>query len=169
MDVRSISIRAAALAVLAPALAVAAPKRAYVVEVAPAQPELSWRAEAIAQTLGSDLADDRLALHAAVPGCARGCPDAALHAAGVELVVRCAIDTGGLRYELRPLWSGAPPPERGAIVLGRLDRAGVAGVLRDRLHRLARTTTDDTGAVGVAAPDAASVLGVIAVAGALIA
>jgi hypothetical protein len=169
MDVRSISIRAAALVVLAPALAVAAPKRAYIVEITPAQPELAWRAEAITQTLASDLADDRLALHSPVPGCARGCPDAALHAAGVELVVRCTLDAGELRYELRPLWSGAPPPARGAIVLGRLDRPGVAGVLRDRLHRLARTTTDDTGAVAVGPPDAASVIGVVALAAALLA
>jgi hypothetical protein len=126
---------------LAPAIGHAAAKRTVVVDVSPAG---DWRAEALVQSLTADLADDRLAPRAPPP-CAP-CDDGALRAAGVELVVRATLGAAGpgtLGYELRALWAGAPGPVRGAIALRTLDRAGFAGVLRDRLHRLARTTGDE--------------------------
>jgi hypothetical protein len=131
------------LLAVAPAIAQGAGKRSVVVEVSPAA---DWRAEALSRALTADLADDRLALRAP-PGC-RPCDDGALRAAGVELVVRATLAAGkaALGYELRPLWPGAPAPVRGAIALRGLDRASFAGVLRDQLHRLARATSDDSGA-----------------------
>lgn len=139
----------ASLSTLAPAIGHAAAKRSVVVEVSPAG---DWRADALTQALTADLADDRLAPRAA-PACAP-CDDAALRAAGIELAVRATLGAAGpgtLGYELRALWAGAPGPVRGAIARRGLDRAGFAGVLRDRLHRLARTTGDDTAPDGGAA------------------
>ena len=127
--------------VIRPALATAAGKRSLVVDVAPAD----WRAEAVIQTLAADLADDQIAPRGA-PSCGGPCSDSALRAAGVELVVRATLAAGSearLGYELRALWPRAPVPVRGSIALGRLDRAAFAGLLRDQLHRLARTTTED--------------------------
>jgi hypothetical protein len=132
---------ACGLARISPAHAQA--KRSLVVEVSPAD----WRAEALARTLAADLADDRIAPRAA-PSCDGPCADAALRAAGVDLVARATLDAAGagtLGYELRPLWPGAPAPARGVIALRAIDRAALAGVLRDRLHRLVRTTGEDAG------------------------
>jgi len=83
-----------------------------------------------------------------MPACSGPCDDGALRAAGVELVVRATLGAAGpgtLGYELRALWPGAPAPVRGAVALGAHDRVGLAGVLRDRLHRLARATIEDAG------------------------
>ena len=138
------------LLLVAPVIGHAAAKRSVVVEVAPAA---DWRAEALARALGADLADDRLAPRA-LPACGGPCTDGALRAAGVDLVVRATVGAAGpgtLGYELRALWAGAPGPVRGALALGAHDRAGFAGVLRDRLHRLARATGEDE-AVDAAAP-----------------
>lgn len=133
---------------LAPVQALAAAKRSLVVELSPAD----WRGDALSQTLAADLADDQLAPRAP-PGCGGPCSDAALRAAGVELVMRAALDRGAaIDYELRALWPGAPPPVRGRLVLRGLDRTGFAGVLRDQLHRLARTTSDDAAALDQARP-----------------
>jgi hypothetical protein len=127
----------------APGVARGAAKRSIVLEIASAQGD--WRAEALAQALSADLADDRLAPRP--PPCTGPCSDAALRAAGVELVARAALAPGpALRYELRALWPGGPPPLRGAIALGALDRAALAGLLRDQLQRMARATTGDTAA-----------------------
>jgi hypothetical protein len=122
--------------------AIAAPKRSFVIDLTAASPDARWRAEAMAVTLAADLADGQLALHGAPV--AKG--DVALRAAGVELVVRGTIDARVLRYELRALWAGGPPPVRGELPLGAIDRVTLAGALRDRLHRLARVTTDDSAA-----------------------
>ena len=132
---------------IGPAIAAAAVRRSLVIEVAPA----GWRADALVQALAADLADDQIAPRAA-PSCAEPCSDRALRAGGVELVVRATLATGAeaqLGYELRALWPGAPAPVRGSIALRGLDRAGFAGVLRDQLHRLARTTRDDAAPAGV--------------------
>lgn len=136
--------------VFAPAIAHAAGKRSVVVLVAPAS---DWRAEALVRTLTADLADDRLAPRAA-PVCSGPCDDDALRTAGIELVVRAALDgPATVGYELHALWPGAPGPVRGAIALRGLDRTGFAGVLRDRLHRMARTTGEDAaGAEGAEGP-----------------
>ena len=139
----------AALVLGAPRAEAAAAKRSVAVEISGAP---GWRSDALIETLRADLADDRLAPRA-LPSCGGPCSDAALRAAGVELVVRGALTAGGFGYELRALWPGAPAPVRGALSLGRLDRVGFAGALRDQLHRLARATRDDT-----AAPETASEL-----------
>ncbi|HMG22464.1 MAG TPA: hypothetical protein VK607_14125, partial [Kofleriaceae bacterium] len=135
-----------------PSTARAAARRSVVLEVAAAPGgapggAVDWRAEALVQTLTADLADDRLAPRAA-PSCGGPCSDAALRAAGVELVVRATLAPGqlALGYELRALWPGGPAPVRGAIALRGLDRVGFAGVLRDQLHRMARATSEDTAA-----------------------
>lgn len=134
---------------LVPSYARAAARRSVVLEVTAAPGVGDWRAEAVVQTLTADLDDDRLAPRPAPP-CAAPCSDAALRAAGVELVVRATLTPGAvaLGYELHALWPGGPAPVLGAIALGGLDRAAFAGVLRDQLHRMARATRDDT-----AAPD----------------
>src|SRR5258706_4569963 len=102
-------------------------KRGFAVHVSPP----GWRADALAQTLATDLADDQLV---AKPP--------------VELDVGVRLDANALVYDLVPRWAGAPAPVHGAIALvagsAANDRVAVAGVLRDRLHRLARTSTDDT-------------------------
>src|SRR4051812_21570408 len=113
------------IAVAWPQRAEAAPKRSFSVEVTPP----GWRADALAQTLATDLSDDQLAAHA---------PPA-------ELAVRVELVADAIRYDLAAQWPGAPPPVHGTLALGPgLDRVGLAGVLRDRLHRMARTSTDDT-------------------------
>src|SRR5215468_11894397 len=106
---------------LLPATARAAARRSVVLEVTVADdPAGSWRADALTRTLTADLADDRLAPRPP-PACGGPCSDAALRAAGVELVVRATLRAAALEYELHALWPGAPGPVRGAIALGRLD------------------------------------------------
>jgi len=142
-----LSRRLAVLAlVLVPAIspADAAPtvKRSLALELAPRG---DWRTAALAQALTADLADDRLAPRPS-PACGGPCGDDALRAAGIALVVRATLSPGvdaTLGYELRALWPGAPPPVLGSIVLPGLDRVRLAGALRDRLHRLGRSTGDD--------------------------
>jgi hypothetical protein len=155
------------LLVLAPAIGHAAARRSVVVEVAPAG---DWRAEALARTLTADLTDDRLAPRA-MPECRGPCDDAALRGAGVELVVRATLGAAGpgtLGYELRGLWAGAPGPVRSAAVLGAHDRAGFAGVVRDRLHRMARATGEEAEAA-VGGADLPSIGEVAVVLGAVLA
>jgi hypothetical protein len=136
-----------AVALAAPSLASAA-KRSVVVEVSP----VDWRGEALVRTLTADLADDQLAPREP-PACNGPCDDAALRAAGVDLVVRVVLGTGTLGHELRALWPGAPAPVRGVIALGALGaiehagRTQLAGVLRDGLHRLTRTGEDERAAL----------------------
>jgi len=113
------------------------------------EPARDWRAAALAATLRDDLADDRLAPHAA---CEPRCSDAELAAGNVELVVRATLQAQALGYELRALWPGAPPAVRGSIVLTGTDRVAVAGRLRDQLHRLARTVVDESAADAAAIP-----------------
>jgi hypothetical protein len=141
-----------ALALAVPATAIAAPPRSYAIEVAPAS---DWRAEALGPTLAHDLADDRLVL-AAKPATA-------------ELVVDVRLDEHILRYELHATWPGAPAPVTGMVQLGALDRAGLAGQLRDQLHRLARTTRDDRADVAIASPSLIEVAAMLALALALVA
>ena len=151
---------------IAPARAAhAAARRSLVLEVTGAPGD--WRAEALARTLSADLADDRLAPRTA-PACGGPCTDQALRAAGVEIAVRATLTAGAptLGYELRALWPGAPPPVRGAIALGGLERAAFAGALRDQLHRLARATSEDSTAPDVSAPSAAGSAGAAVRAGA---
>ncbi|HUJ60837.1 MAG TPA: hypothetical protein VLX92_20180 [Kofleriaceae bacterium] len=121
---------------LVAALAVAAraeppARRTFAIEIAG-----DWRAEALRAALAADLADDRLAL-------ATGAPD---------LVVHLELDAAALRYAIDARWPGAPPTVRGGIALGTLDRARLAGVLRDQLHRLARATGEVGPAAGAALP-----------------
>lgn len=145
---RSVCSGLVGLAVLAAVAARAeAAKRSVAVEVTGAP---GWRSAALSQALGADLADDRLAPRS-LPSCGGPCSDAALRGAGVDLLVRGVLTGTGFGYELRALWPGAPAPVRGALPLGRLDRVGFSGALRDQLHRLARATSDDT-----AAPEAAT-------------
>ena len=124
-----------AVLVIAPAIAAAAPPRSFAVEVTPAT---DWRAEALATALRADLVDDRLVT--AAPG---GAP---------ELVVHVELEPGVARYELEATWPVAPPPRAGTIVLGGVDRAGVAARLRDELHRLARATRDDRARTTITPP-----------------
>lgn len=117
----------------------AAAKRAVAVEITPAR---DWRAEALTAALTADLADDRLSARA-LPACDGSCDDDALRAAGIELIVRAQLvgaEPAQFRYELRALWPGAPGPQRGVIPLVARERVELAGVLRDRLHRMARAT-----------------------------
>jgi hypothetical protein len=89
----------------------------------------AWEADAIAAALRADLADD--VLRAPRSGVA------------AELVVRGEVAEGELRYEITRV-GGAPV--RGVIELAgdrdagtsAMDRAQLAGVLRDRLHRIVR-------------------------------
>ncbi|HEX3762226.1 MAG TPA: hypothetical protein VHW23_26175 [Kofleriaceae bacterium] len=125
----------------------AAARRSVVLEVAVAgRPAWDWRAEALTRTLTADLADDRLAPRPP-PACSGPCSDAALRAAGVELVVRATLTEvpASVGYELRALWPGGPGPVRGALALGRLGRVELSGALRDPLHRMARATGEDAG------------------------
>src|SRR5258706_8296990 len=116
---------AIAIVLLWPLVVAAAPKRSFAVEVTPP----GWRADALAQTLASDLADDQLALGSGA----------------TELAVRVRLEPNVVSYELVPRWPSAPAPVHGSITLTGAtggDRVGVASVLRDRLHRLARTSAD---------------------------
>ncbi|MDB4955993.1 MAG: hypothetical protein JWO36_3562 [Myxococcales bacterium] len=139
-------------------IAVAAPKRTFVVDFGS-----GWRAEAMTAALASDLVDDQLAQHAPLAG-----GDGALRAAGIDLVVHGAIDDRALRYDLRALWPGAPPPVRGVIELGTTDRAGIAGVLRDKLHRFARATSDTEAASGITLPSVIEIALALALVAALL-
>ncbi len=86
-----------------------------------------WRAEALTATLTSDLADDKIGV---VP-------------AGADITLHGSLTASSLRYELRASWPGAPPPVAGTIAFGpAIDRAKLAGILRDQLHRLVRTASE---------------------------
>ena len=155
---RLIWLAVALVAVCAPGRARAAERRAVALEV---DPEAGWRGEALAAVLAHDLVDDWLTVHPPLP-CAGRCSDGELRTAGAELVVRAALSSGRIDYELHALWPGGPAPQRGAIALGAAgarDRAQVVGVLRDRLHRMARATADEDAraAAAVALPAPADV------------
>src|SRR5258706_8213754 len=129
---------AIASAMLWPVGVGAAPKRSFAVEVTPP----GWRADALAQTLASDLADDQLALGSGA----------------TELAVRVRLEPNAIAYDLVPRWPSAPAPVRGSLAIGA-DRIALASVLRDRLHRLARTSTDATAeaTAGIALPSVPAV------------
>jgi hypothetical protein len=151
MDLFRRFICIAVVAITAPA--VAAPKRSYQIDIAPATPELAWRAEAIAAALRTDLADDRLVPRDANP----------------DLVVHGTVDATGLRYELEARWPNAPAPVRDAIGFVGIDRATFAGVLRDRMHRLARATAEEEPPPPVAMPPPGTIAALVAIAAALLA
>ena len=149
---RRLRFAAVAIAILCGSSAVAAaPKRTFVVDLG-----TGWRADAMTAVLVSDLADEKLEHHRPVTG-----SDSQLRAAGVDLVVHGTLDDTALHYELRALWPGAPAPLHGVIQLGSLDRVGVAGVLRDKLHRFARATSDAEAAHGIAFPAVAEVIAIV--------
>ncbi|HEX5058839.1 MAG TPA: hypothetical protein VFV99_05730 [Kofleriaceae bacterium] len=101
-------------------------KKTFSVEVVAAE---AWRADALGTVLRSDLVDDRQALAETK----------------ADIVVHVDVEADGLHYELRALWAHAPAPVRGVIAAGA-SRTDVAGVLRDRMHRLARHAKGETDA-----------------------
>ncbi|HEY5928297.1 MAG TPA: hypothetical protein VIV11_41700 [Kofleriaceae bacterium] len=123
---RRFAVALAVLLALGGAARAAEPPKTFSVEVSAAE---AWRADALATALRSDLVDDVQRF---------GDKD-------IDLVVRVTIERDALRYELRPLWADAPAPVRGVIALGA-SRTDVAGVLRDRMHRLARHAKGETDA-----------------------
>jgi hypothetical protein len=127
------------------AVAHAEETKVFSVEVSAAE---SWRADALATVLRTDLADEQQT-----------------YGDRPDLVVRIAIEPDGLHYELRALWAHAPAPIRGVIELGAT-RVDVAGVLRDRMHRLARTAHRELVVSAIELPSAGMVL--LALAGLLV-
>jgi len=124
LDRRLVIALAVALALGGKAYAEA--KKTFSVDVVAAE---AWRADALATVLRSDLADDRQTFAEAK----------------ADIAVHVSVETDGLHYELRALWAYAPAPVRGMIAAGA-SRTDVAGVLRDRMHRLARHAKGETDA-----------------------
>ncbi len=86
-----------------------------------------WRGEALTETLGSDLADDKISVAPT----------------GADLTLDGSLTASSLHYEIRASWPDAPPPVEGTIAFGpTTDRAKLAGILRDQLHRLVRTANE---------------------------